>query len=1125
MTKIATLKANISNFTANIKEAAKVADEFKDRMKDSNNISLESTMTEWKNTGKQIKETSGEIMKFSGAVTAAFSAVVGLSVKTASSFEDAFADFRKVTEATAEEFAAIDSELKNLTKRIPATYEEIAMAAAAASRLGVAKEYVVDFAEAAVMMGTATNMGTEDAAESMARFSNIVGTSLGDVHNLGSAIVDLGNNFAASESEIMTMGLRLAAAGKSAGMSEGDILGLASAMTSLGLRAEMGGTAMSQVLNRIGSDLAHNGDEAEAWAKRADMSVDEFRAAFEDDALGALISLMEGLDEATKSGENLDIMLGELGISNIRQVDTMKRLTSGIDLLTEGQDRGNRAFEEGTALAEEAELRYETFSSKVQILRNKLRLLTEIMGGVFMNVLSDIMEGITPIIDKFSDWIMKIAETNPEILDFIAKTTLLVIALFGVVTGLSAVGWAYGFMVEGLSNVGIAAIKLSKGPLALLNRSLGRTVGFMPRIGKAFSGLFKLLFSKVGLVLLAIAALAGVFYYLWNTNEGFRDGVISAWDMIKSAYERTLGWISTQIENLAPVFEKAKEKISAVLEPLGRMFGSMKDRIGEFVEESGGISGVIEKSLGPLNMLLSLFLGLKGPLGLVLRGFIELVTQTSFLSDVADVLSGNMSLSEFFSNLSDNIQQVISNMADLALDMIEVGSSIIDSISEGIQKYLPVLIEVGLDIVNKLLESVTTNLPLIIDSFSSLVENIASTITEQAPVLFDTAKTLLESWVSVAAENFPLVLGLIVDLLVLIVNTITENLPLIVMIGVEMIQSIVDGITEFLPVLVDAIIFLIFTILDIIIDHLPTILDAGVDILLAVIAGFNEIMPQFVDAIIGLIHTFLGIFVDMLPTLIDIGITVILAVIAGMITVSAQIAKAAWTLLLEVLWAIIKMLPDLLWAGMQLVWEIIKGLFRVIGDLYDAGKDLVKEVVDGLLDRKDRLLASGKEIIESALDGVKEKFTDFKNAGKNIVNSIRDGLIAAKDRVKEGIGKVTDTIRGFLPFSPAKEGALKDIMDVQIAESIAKSIDKGSKSAVRSMAKLSSDIMDETPTIDIASQVANSNAAVRSAVQHAIVLDDNSENKQPAEITLVFGDRTYRTFVEDLTKEQQWILE
>jgi len=263
----------------------------------------------------------------------------------------------------------------------------------------------------------------------------------------------------------------------------------------------------------------------------------------------------------------------------------------------------------------------------------------------------------------------------------------------------------------------------------------------------------------------------------------------------------------------------------------------------------------------------------------------------------------------------------------------------------------------------------------------------------------------------------------------------------------------------------------------------------------------------------------------MLPTIIDVGITVILAVIAGMITVSAQIAKAAWTLLLEVLWAIIKMLPDVLWAGMQLVWEIIKGLFRVIGDLYDAGKDLVKEVVDGLLDRKDRLLASGKEIIESALDGVKEKFTDFKNAGKNIVNSIRDGLIAAKDRVKEGIGKVTDTIRGFLPFAPAKEGALKDIMDVQIAESIAKSIDKGSKSAVRSMAKLSSDIMDETPTIDIASQVANSNAAVRSAVQHAIVLDDNSENKQPAEITLVFGDRTYRTFVEDLTKEQQWILE
>ena len=58
--------------------------------------------------------------------------------------------------------------------------------------------------------------------------------------------MDLGNNFATTEKPIMEMAHRMAGAGKQVGLTEAQVLGFAAALSSVGIEAQMGGSAFSK---------------------------------------------------------------------------------------------------------------------------------------------------------------------------------------------------------------------------------------------------------------------------------------------------------------------------------------------------------------------------------------------------------------------------------------------------------------------------------------------------------------------------------------------------------------------------------------------------------------------------------------------------------------------------------------------------------------------------------------------------------------------------------------------------------------------------------------------------------------------------------------------------------------
>ena len=360
-------------------------------------------------------------------------------------FESAITGVAKTTDLTDEELAAMSDSIKALSTEIPATTEEIAAVAEAAGQLGIQKDVLLDFTEIMTMLGTATNMTADEAATALARFANITGMATDNYGRLGSVIVDLGNNFATTESEIVAMGTRLASAGKLAGLTEPEIMALAAAMSSVGIEAEAGGTAMTQTLNAIEKAVAKGGDDLEEFARIAGMSSEEFSTAWKNDAMSALTSFIGGLGKLDEQGESTVLVLEDLGLTGIRQSNMLKSLGLAADQMTSAVNTANTAWQQNTALTNEASKRYATTQSQLTMMQNAYKNLKVAIGDAYTPALQEAYSIGTKVLNGVTQFVKK----NPELVNAVTAFT-------GVIGAVTLALAAYTAAVK-LANIATAA--------------------------------------------------------------------------------------------------------------------------------------------------------------------------------------------------------------------------------------------------------------------------------------------------------------------------------------------------------------------------------------------------------------------------------------------------------------------------------------------------------------------------------------------------------------------------------------------------------------------------------------------------------------------------------------------
>ena len=418
-----------------------------------------------KEASRGLKELQARSAAVTGGSLIAIGAIsVGLfkAAQTAIAFEESFAGIRKTVEASEQEFSRLSQQILELSTIVPVSADELNRIGELGGQLGIAVENLPGFIKTVSTLATTTNLTVDNAALGLARLDAIAQTNGETFEQISSVIVDLGNNFAATESEIMTTVLRIAQAAAQVGATTQDALAFAAALQAIGVPAQAGGTAVARVFQAINEAVIVGGESLEKFGNIAEASgrvtAATFAEAFGDDPTMATVAFIEGLNELNKAGVNIIQFLDDLDLKQRRTMLAILGLAEAEGVLADAVDTARNAFEENNAALEEAVKRYTTTASQIQVTANAFRELGIQIGD-------QTLPAFRGFLDIVQETVLGITESESAM--FILKTTVL-----SLITTMIAAAAATGAFTAALNILRANPIIAALSGIAILGTTL-----------------------------------------------------------------------------------------------------------------------------------------------------------------------------------------------------------------------------------------------------------------------------------------------------------------------------------------------------------------------------------------------------------------------------------------------------------------------------------------------------------------------------------------------------------------------------------------------------------------------------------------------------------------------------
>jgi TP901 family phage tail tape measure protein len=564
---------------------------------------------------------------------------VGVTAKTSIEFERAFANVARTTDFVSikigEAADSMRSSLQALADEIPVTFGEITQIATIGNQLGIAQGALVAFTDTVAKFSSTTGVSVEQTAMAFGRIGELLGVPAQDFEKLGSSIAFAGVNAVATEEQILSVTKEIATTAKMAKFSSADIVGLSTALSSLGIAPEAARGSIIRTFAGINAAISEGGDKLNSYAQIAGMSAAEFSKQWQDNGQVAFDSFLEGLQAMSAGGQNLDTVLRDIGMKNVRDIQTIQKLGDNYQVYADSIRDANKGFDEATFLGEAYSKIQDTLAARLQVLQNNFANLFSSLGegstqfSIFgfglkeaVTILGDLVKGlanfakspigsfIVGVLTLLTALTAAIAAVNAvaalsraSMLAFATSMGVAKVSADGLTVSVNKAALAATIFSTALKAVGwVAAISIITGALALLAEAFTPVQQRADNLIGGFAGLQEALGADYTAALARFGSDTGVAMAI--AHKAIDGATVSADDnreAVRKAAEQQQGLAYISGGALADGIDAATKKIDSQNVVLGENFDAwVKTRIAsseafqKFAADKGAMDALKE---------------------------------------------------------------------------------------------------------------------------------------------------------------------------------------------------------------------------------------------------------------------------------------------------------------------------------------------------------------------------------------------------------------------------------------------------------------------------------------------------------------------------------------------------
>lgn len=338
-----------------------------------------------------IATVAASIIAVGGAVAKGFN--------EARNFEQQLIAVQKTTGLSNSALKELGRTFLDLSNNTGIVAVEIATIGQAAGQLGISGvKNIAAFTEVVAKLTKTTNLTAEEAARALARILTVSEESPQEVRKLGSAITALGNNFAASEKEIVHVTNEVARAIAIFGVASEESAAFATALRASGVRAESAGSAIGRLFLALSRVTDSGGEAVRSLEALTNMSAGEFKKAFEDDASEAVKRFVIGLNTISDDPEKVAKVLESIGIAGVDSSKALLPLIKNINTLVDTLDVAARDVASGSnAIENELNNALRGTNAQLDILIARINNAFLIFGESFLPIVNSVLSAINDL--------------------------------------------------------------------------------------------------------------------------------------------------------------------------------------------------------------------------------------------------------------------------------------------------------------------------------------------------------------------------------------------------------------------------------------------------------------------------------------------------------------------------------------------------------------------------------------------------------------------------------------------------------------------------------------------------------------------------------------------------------